>query len=86
LALQAAVLGKATAFIGTYGGVSQLALRMGVPSVSFWTEFGGTAIAHLNLSHWLSQRTGVPYLVGSIADSILWKQVLEMPVKQEIAA
>jgi hypothetical protein len=86
LALQAAVLGKATAFVGTYGGVAQLALRMGVPSVSFWTQFGGTACAHLSLSNFLSQRTGVPFLTGSLADYQLWSQLVVAPIVAPQAA
>jgi hypothetical protein len=86
LALQAAVLGKATAFVGTYGGVAQLALRMGVPSVSFWTQFGGTCAAHLSLSNFLSQRTGVPFLTGSLADYQLWQQLIVAPIVAPQAA
>jgi len=86
LALQAAVIGKATAFVGTYGGVAQLALRMGIPSCSFYTTFEGTATAHLALSAFLSQRTKVPFLTGSIADAQLWRQVITAPMAQAIAA
>lgn len=81
LALQAAVLGKATAFVGTYGGVAQLALRMGIPSVSFYTTFNGTASAHLSLSNFLSQRTGVPFVATSIRDADLLKQTIVAPLK-----
>jgi len=76
LAVQAAVLGKAKAFVGTYGGVAQLALRMRVPSVSFYAEWGGTAHAHLSLSSYLSKATKTPFLVGSLADTVLWRQTL----------
>jgi hypothetical protein len=76
LAMQAMVLGKATAFVGTYGGVSQLALRMGVPSVSFYGEWGGTAHAHLGLSSWLSKMSRVPFLAASMEDCGLWRQTL----------
>lgn len=77
LIVQAAVLAHATAFIGTYGGVAQMALRMGIPSVSFWSgRFQGTAHAHLSLSLWLSQQTGTPFLAGSLTDSQLWAQVV----------
>jgi hypothetical protein len=82
LALQAAVLSKATAFVGTYGGAAQLALRMGVPSVSFYQHFGGTAHAHLSLSQWLGLKVGVPFLTGSLKDAHVWRQVLrEQPAK-----
>lgn len=84
LALQAQVLAHATAFVGTYGGVAQLALRLGVPSISLYHEFGGTAHAHLSLSGYLSKKTKVPFLVGSIDDAKLWAQVVS--VTQMVAA
>jgi hypothetical protein len=82
---QAAVMAHATAVVGTYGGTMQMALRMGVPSVSFWKEFGGTARAHLALSQWLSVHSRVPFLTGSITETGLWQQVcgqLVLPVAQ----
>lgn len=85
LAVQMAVLSRAQGFIGTYGGVAQLALRLGVPSASFYTEFGGTAFAHLSLSHQLSLRMKVPFLCGSIADTQGWAQVVG-PAMQKAAA
>lgn len=86
LAQQMQVLAKATAFVGTYGGVAQLALRLGVPSCSLYREFGGTAHAHLALSSWLSKRTKVPFLVGSLEDCDLWRQVLSVSVPQAVSA
>lgn len=88
LLVQAAILAKATAFIGTYGGVAQLALRMGVPSLSVWHEWNSTAAAHHHLSWWLSKVTKVPFVSGSIADSDLWRQVIPATVveKQAVAA
>lgn len=79
LAQQIQVLAHATAFVGTYGGLAQLALRLGVPSCSFYKEFGGTAHAHLTLSSVLSQRTKVPFVVGSLDDLQLWRQVVSVP-------
>ena len=76
LKLQAAVLGGAKAFIGTYGGVAQMALRLGIPSVSFYAQWGGTAHAHLALSSWISKAFTVPFLVSSIGEVGLWRQVV----------
>lgn len=81
LLIQAAVLSKATAFVGTYGGVAQLALRLGIPSCSVWLEFGGTAHQHLSLSSWLGKQTGVPFLASSLAESGLWRQVVSPPMQ-----
>lgn len=80
VAVQATILKRATAFVGTYGGMAQLALRYGVPSCSFYEAFGATAYAHLSLSHWLGLRSGVPFLCGSIAETTLWRQVLAQPM------
>lgn len=74
---QATVLAHATAFVGVYGGVAQLALRMGVPSVSFYAQWGATAHAHLTLSSALSKKTGVEFCVGDIKDAALWAQVID---------
>lgn len=88
LLMQASVLAHAKAFVGTYGGMAQLAVRLGVPSVSVWKEFGGTAHAHLSLQSWISKATRVPFVAGSIEDAGLWQGVLSVPaqldVKQEV--
>ena len=73
---QLRILAHASAFVGTYGGMAQTALRLGVPSVSFWREFGGTAQAHLHLSDALAKKTGVPFLAGSIGDGLSWRKVI----------
>lgn len=63
-----AVLGRASGFIGTYGGMQQLALRCGVPSVGVYAQFGGTAYAHKVLGEWLGVQQGTSYLVGRPED------------------
>lgn len=80
LAQQIQILSKAEAFIGTYGGMAQLALRMGIPSVSFYKDWGLTAHNHLALSSWLSKRSKVPFLCGSVEDAEAWRKVLSLPV------
>lgn len=75
LAVQSAVLGKATGFVGTYGGMCQLALRMGVPSVSFYNEWHSTAIAHRHLSETLALQMGIPFLVHKIGDLALLQSI-----------
>jgi len=81
LAAQAAVISHAKAFVGTYGGIAQLALRMGVPSYSFYAEFGGTAHAHLSLSSWISKATNVPFVVNGLRDIGFVRQVLSVPAQ-----
>ena len=69
LAILSAVLARSAGFVGTYGGFAQLALCHGIPSVSFWQQWGGTALAHLTLSHTLSVVSGVPFAAGTLAGS-----------------
>jgi hypothetical protein len=61
LAVQVAVLQRATLFVGTYGGLAQTALRCGVPAIALYTTWGGTAFAHVDLTHRLSLANGVPF-------------------------
>jgi hypothetical protein len=70
------VLGKAAFFVGTYGGTSQLALRMGIPSVSLYATWGGTSHAHLTLSSYLSKLQKTPYLVTDFDDLTLLGHVV----------
>ena len=79
LLAQAAVIAHATAFVGTYGGTAQLALRLGVPSVSVWKAFGGTAQAHLALSHRIGVASKVAFVTGSLDDTWLLQQCLMVP-------
>jgi hypothetical protein len=86
LMLQVAVMAHAKSFVGTYGGVAQTALRLGVPSLSVYAEWAGTSHAHLSLQSWLSKATRVPFAVGSLDDARLWQRVTSLPasaVKKE---
>ena len=76
LDVQAAVLARAIGFVGTYGGTSQLALRLGRPSVSFYQDWGGTAVPHKHLADFLATSTGVPYIVHRITDVPMVREVL----------
>lgn len=86
LAVQSAVLAQALGFVGTYGGLSQLALRLGKPSVSFYQDWGGTSYAHKHLADFLSMATGVPYAVQRIVDVPLLRDVLPAVQFQRPAA
>jgi hypothetical protein len=50
LALQTAVVGRAKAFVGTYGGFAYLAPILGVPSLSFSMDRGRTHSWHYELA------------------------------------
>ena len=74
--LQAAILSRAQAFVGTYGGIAQWALRYKKPSLSFYTDFKGTAMAHRALSQHLSAASGVPFEVCDLKAFKLWQMAI----------
>lgn len=76
LLLQAAVLARCQAFVGTYGGVAQWALQYRKPSLSFYTHFGGTAQAHRSLSQVLAAQTNTAFEVADLRTVKLWQAVL----------
>ena len=83
LALSSAILSKAIGFVGTYGGFAQLALRVGRPSTSFYSEFRGTSIIHKNLMDLLSVRMSVPAYVIRLDDLPMLTNVLPQAQVQE---
>ena len=68
LAIQSAVIARAEGFVGTYGGLAQLGLRYGKPSVTFFTEWGGTALAHRQLSEAMALQMGKPFQAIRLAE------------------
>lgn len=50
LAAQSAIISRASAFVGTYGGFSYLAPAYGVPSIALFSEPGHFLRAHLDLA------------------------------------
>jgi hypothetical protein len=76
LAIQSAVLARAQGFVGTYGGLSQLALRLGRPTLACYTAWHSTAAAHLDLTHRLSVLTGVPFHLLRPQDAEHWAGLL----------
>ncbi len=76
VSLQAAVIQRARGFVGTYGGTAQLALRCGIPSLSFYQGgLDGTFFMHLALSHYVSLQTKIPFTVQNLAEMGLWSPV-----------
>jgi len=72
--LQAAILARCEAFVGTYGGVAQWALRYRKPTMSFYTTFQGTLHAHRNFSHMLSSHLDTPFEVSDMRMAKLWTE------------
>jgi hypothetical protein len=63
--------------------MSQLALRLLKPSVTFYQDWGGTALPHKHLADFLATSIGVPYHVQRIVDVPLAKLVLPPVVMQQ---
>lgn len=76
LAVQSAVLARAVGFVGTYGGLAQLALRFARPTVSFFKDWNYTAMAHKHLADGISLRTGIPFIVHATKDVPMLRSVL----------
>jgi hypothetical protein len=68
LALNTSLIAHARAFVGTYGGLAQLALRLGRPSASYYETLQGTSFAHLYLSRWIAEKMGVPFYAFRMRD------------------
>lgn len=78
LAVQSAVIARSLGFVGTYGGLAQLALRIGKPTVSYYAEWGGTAMAHKHLADALALRAGLPCIVQRVGEIPLLQQITPM--------
>jgi hypothetical protein len=76
LAVQSAVLAKAIGFCGTYGGLMQLAVRLGKPAVGFFHKFEGTAYAHKAITEWLAVQQGTPCFIGRPDDARYVRELL----------
>jgi hypothetical protein len=83
LAWQSAILSRALGFVGTYGGLAQLALRLGKPTVSVYQDWHGTALPHRHLSEALALQMGVGFHVLRIADLPLIQTVLPKVLAQK---
>lgn len=83
LALQSAALAKSLGFVGTYGGLAQLALRIGKPSVSYYHEWGGTAMAHKHLADAIALGQNIPCQVHKVGELPLLQSVV--PAMQVVA-
>ena len=80
---QSAVLARAQGFVGTYGGLAQVAQRFKKPAVTFFTSWGGTLMQHKHLSDAIALRTGVPFLVQNVKELPLLATVLPMIQSQQ---
>lgn len=76
LATQSAVIARALGFVGTYGGLAQLALRLGKPSVSYYSEWSGTSISHKHLADAIALNRGLACHVHKVGELPLLQSVV----------
>jgi hypothetical protein len=76
LAVQSAILKRASAYIGTWGGVAQLAVRLGIPTAAFFDKWSGCSYAHRVLTEWLAMQQGTPCFVGRPHDAEFVRTIL----------
>lgn len=76
LAVQSAILKRASAFIGTWGGLAQLAVRLGIPTAAFYDRWHSCSYAHKVLTEWLGLQMGIPVFVGRPHDAEFVRTIL----------
>lgn len=81
LALQSAVIAKSQAFVGSYGGTMQLAVRLHKPSVGFYLKFTGTAFAHQTLTRWLALQQHTPMFIGTPGEADLVRAIVSVALE-----
>lgn len=88
---QSAILARSLGFVGTYGGLAQLALRFKRPTISFFWEWSGTAFAHRALSEQLAVAMGTSFQVLRVLDlpviqSVLPQIVVQTPSESQLVS
>jgi hypothetical protein len=73
LHVQSAIVARADAFVGTYGGFSYMAPFYGLPSLAFYSNVNGFSAKHLQMARSAFERIGAPGLldvqdVANVAD------------------
>lgn len=68
LAQHSAIIAHARSFFGSYGGLQQIAMRLGRPSVGVYQALDGTCTPHLYLSEWLANRFHLPFYAVCLRD------------------
>lgn len=83
LALHGALIAHSVGVVGTYGGLLQLALRMGKPSIGVYEHLQGTSLAHLQLSEWIANRMGIPFYGLRLSDAPMLGRLLAKVTEPE---
>lgn len=80
LAIQSAILKRASAFVGTWGGMAQLAVRLGIPTAAFYDRWHSCSYAHKVLTEWLALQQGTSLFVGRPQDAEAVRTVLPQAI------
>lgn len=80
LAVQSAILKRASGFVGTWGGMAQLAVRLGIATAAFYDRWHSCSYAHKVLTEWLGLQMGVSVFVGRPQDAEFGRQILPAPI------
>lgn len=80
LAVQASIIKRASAFVGTWGGMAQLAVRLKVPTAAFFDRWQGISYAHRTLTEFLAMQQGTPCFVGRAMDAEHVRAVLPVAI------
>lgn len=78
LAVQSAVIAKSQAFIGTYGGLMQLAIRLKKPAMGFFEKFEGTAYNHKVLTEQLAVMQQTPCYIGDRKQAQFVREIMQV--------
>lgn len=76
LGVQSAVIARSRAFIGTYGGTMQLAVRLGKPAAGFFSVFKDTSYSHKLLTEFIGTERKQSVFIGRPEDASFVSQAL----------
>lgn len=85
LTAQTAIIGRAAAFMGTYGGLAYLASALGVPACAFWSKSEAVKPEHLRLGWVAARELGTSLSAVDIgdADVLAWLDRAAVPRERE---
>ena len=77
LRLQSQIISRATAFVGTYGGLSYLGPYYKVPTIAFYSDSHELVPAHVDATWRLCQATRTPLTMMHVGDAALVASTLD---------
>ena len=67
-AVQTAIVQRAAGFVGTWGGLAQLAVRCQIPTLALFDKWHGCSYQHRIMTEWLALQQGTPCVIGRPMD------------------